>query len=52
MRTTTVEEAMAFVPNGASLMIGGVMSVGTPDRRGDDLLELYRRYVPESTDVR
>ena len=21
-------------------------------RRGDDLLELYRRYVPEATDVR
>jgi acetate CoA/acetoacetate CoA-transferase alpha subunit len=30
MKTTTFEEAVAQIPDGASLMIGGFMGVGTP----------------------
>ena len=43
MRTTTVEESMALVPNGASLMIGGFMSVGTPERLVDELIRQGKR---------
>jgi acyl CoA:acetate/3-ketoacid CoA transferase alpha subunit len=30
MRMTRLEEAMALVPDGATLMIGGFMGVGSP----------------------
>ena len=32
MKTISVEDAVALIPNGASLMIGGFMGVGTPER--------------------
>lgn len=32
MRTLPVEEAVALIPHGASVMIGGFMGVGTPER--------------------
>jgi acetate CoA/acetoacetate CoA-transferase alpha subunit len=32
MRTIPLEEAAAFVPDGASIMMGGFMGVGTPER--------------------
>jgi len=38
MRTITIEEAVAGVPNGASLMMGGFMGVGTPERLVDELI--------------
>jgi len=38
MLTTTVQEAVARIPNGASLMIGGFMGVGTPEDIVDELL--------------
>jgi acetate CoA/acetoacetate CoA-transferase alpha subunit len=43
MRTTTFEEAVAQVPNGASLMIGGFMGVGTPEGVIDELLRQGKR---------
>jgi acetate CoA/acetoacetate CoA-transferase alpha subunit len=43
MRTTTLEEAVALVPNGASLMIGGFMAVGTPERLIDELVRQGKR---------
>ena len=38
MRTTTAEEAVSRIPDGASLMIGGFMGVGTPERIVDEIV--------------
>ena len=38
MRPTTLETAVAGIPDGASLMIGGFMAVGTPERLVDELV--------------
>ena len=43
MRTTTVEEAVSKIPKGASLMVGGFMGVGTPERLMDELVRQGRR---------
>jgi len=43
MRTTTIEQAVAGIPNGASLMIGGFMGVGTPERLVDELIRQGQR---------
>jgi acetate CoA/acetoacetate CoA-transferase alpha subunit len=38
MNTISAEQAIAMIPDGASLMIGGVMGVGTPERLIDEIL--------------
>ncbi len=38
MQTSTLHDAVACVPNGARLMIGGFMGVGTPEGLVDELL--------------
>lgn len=43
MRTTTLESAVAQVADGASLMIGGFMGVGTPERIVDELVRQHKR---------
>jgi acetate CoA/acetoacetate CoA-transferase alpha subunit len=43
MRTTTVEEAVSKIADGASLMVGGFMGVGTPERLMDELVRQGRR---------
>ena len=43
MRTITIEEAVAGIPNGASLMMGGFMGVGTPERLVDELIRQGKR---------
>jgi acetate CoA/acetoacetate CoA-transferase alpha subunit len=43
MQTTTVEEAVARIPDGASLMVGGFMAVGTPERLMDELVRQGKR---------
>ena len=43
MRTTTLEEAIAKIPDGASLMVGGFMGVGTPERVVDELVRQRKR---------
>ena len=43
MKTLSVEDAVARIPDGASLMIGGFMGVGTPERIIDELVRQGRR---------
>jgi acetate CoA/acetoacetate CoA-transferase alpha subunit len=43
MKTVAVEEAVAIIPDGASLMIGGFMGVGTPERLVDELVRQGKR---------
>ena len=38
MRTLSVERSVELIPNGASLMVGGFMAVGTPDRIMDEIV--------------
>ena len=43
MRTTKVEDAAALIPDGATLMVGGFMGVGSPDQLIDELVRQGRR---------
>jgi acetate CoA/acetoacetate CoA-transferase alpha subunit len=43
MHTTTLHDAVARIPNGARLMIGGFMGVGTPEGLVDELLRQDKR---------
>jgi acetate CoA/acetoacetate CoA-transferase alpha subunit len=43
MKTVSVQEAVAMIPDGASLMIGGFMGVGTPERIVDELVRQGKR---------
>ena len=38
MRAVSAEEAVAMIPTGASIMVGGFMGVGTPERLLDELV--------------
>ena len=46
MQTTQAEEVVAKIPNGASLLIGGFMAVGTPARIIDDIVRRAKRACP------
>jgi acetate CoA/acetoacetate CoA-transferase alpha subunit len=43
MKTIHLKEAVALIPDGARLMIGGFMGVGTPERLVDELVRQGRR---------
>lgn len=43
MKIISVSDATALIPDGASLMIGGFMGVGTPERVIDDLVRQGKR---------
>jgi len=43
MHTTTLHDAVARIPDGARLMIGGFMGVGTPEGLVDELLRQDKR---------
>ena len=43
MRTLTLADAVALIPDGASLMIGGFMAVGTPERIVDEIVRQKKR---------
>jgi len=43
MQSVTVEDAVDMIPHGASVMIGGFMGVGTPERIIDELVRQGKR---------
>ena len=43
MQTIVVSAAIEMVPDGASLMIGGFMGVGTPERLVDEIVRQGKR---------
>src|SRR6188472_3085308 len=43
MRTVSLEQSVAMIPNGSSLMIGGFMAVGSPERIIDEILRQKKR---------
>jgi acetate CoA/acetoacetate CoA-transferase alpha subunit len=43
MQTLSLEQAVAKIPDGASVMIGGFMAVGTPERIVDEIVRQNRR---------
>jgi acetate CoA/acetoacetate CoA-transferase alpha subunit len=43
MKTVSLERAVELIPDGASVMVGGFMGVGTPERVMDELVRQGRR---------
>jgi acetate CoA/acetoacetate CoA-transferase alpha subunit len=43
MRTISLQQSVEMIPLGASLMIGGFMGVGTPDRIVDEIVRQNKR---------
>src|SRR5499427_7968768 len=43
MQTVSVEQSVAMIPDGATLMIGGFMGVGTPERLIDEIVRQNKR---------
>ena len=43
MRTLPLEQSVALIPDGASVMIGGFMAVGTPERAIDEIVRQNKR---------
>jgi acetate CoA/acetoacetate CoA-transferase alpha subunit len=43
MHTVSIEDAVGQIPDGASLMVGGFMAVGTPERLVDEIVRQKKR---------
>src|SRR6266498_4800844 len=43
MKTISLKDAVALIPDAASLMIGGFMAVGTPERVVDEIVRQGKR---------
>jgi acetate CoA/acetoacetate CoA-transferase alpha subunit len=43
MKTVSLEQAVALIPEGASLMVGGFMAAGTPERLIDEIVRQNKR---------
>jgi acetate CoA/acetoacetate CoA-transferase alpha subunit len=43
MKTKPISEVVAMIPNGARLMVGGFMGVGTPERVVDEIVRQGKR---------
>jgi acetate CoA/acetoacetate CoA-transferase alpha subunit len=42
MQTISLERSVEMIPDGASLMVGGFMAVGTPERMVDELVRQHK----------
>lgn len=45
MKSIALNEAVATIPDGATLMIGGFMRVGTPEKIMDELVRQGKRHL-------
>jgi acyl CoA:acetate/3-ketoacid CoA transferase alpha subunit len=52
MKSVSVQDAVAMIPDGAILMIGGFMAVGTPERLIDELVRQGKRRSTSSRRAR
>jgi acetate CoA/acetoacetate CoA-transferase alpha subunit len=43
MQTLPLDQSVAMIPDGARLMIGGFMSIGTPERIIDEIVRQHKR---------
>ena len=43
MKTVSVEQSVEIIPDGATLMVGGFMAVGTPERVVDEIVRQQKR---------
>ena len=43
MQTISIQQSVAMIPDGASLMIGGFMAVGTPERTVNEIVRQMKR---------
>lgn len=43
MRTLSLDRSVALIPDGASLMVGGFMAIGTPERIIDEIVRQQKR---------
>ena len=43
MKTVSLHDAVALIPDGATLMVGGFCAVGTPERLMDELVRQGKR---------
>lgn len=45
MKAVSAEEAVAMIPSGATVMVGGFMGVGTPERLLDELVRQRKNHL-------
>jgi acetate CoA/acetoacetate CoA-transferase alpha subunit len=45
MQTVSVQQSVAMIPDGASVMIGGFMAVGSPERAIDEMIRQRKRDI-------
>jgi acetate CoA/acetoacetate CoA-transferase alpha subunit len=45
MKAVSIEEAVAMIPAGASIMVGGFMGVGTPERLLDEVVRQRKSHL-------
>jgi acetate CoA/acetoacetate CoA-transferase alpha subunit len=45
MKTIALKDAVALIPDGASVMVGGFMGVGTPERLMDEIVRQGKRHL-------
>jgi len=45
MQTIPLDQSVRMIPDGASLMIGGFLGVGTPERVIDEIVRQNKRHL-------